>query len=72
MSYPNSDLSAWQLTLIALVMLIALAAWLILVYAAARESRRNNSDARDAPATPTDTQERPNLVQLESREAKAA
>jgi hypothetical protein len=72
MSYPNSDLPAWQLALIALVVLSALAAWLILVYAAAREPRRNNAGAQDALITPTDAPAQPTPAQLEPREAKAA
>ncbi len=72
MSYPNSDLPAWQLVMIALVTLSVLAAWLILVYAAAREPRRPNADAQDTLASPADGQERPDPAQLESRKAKAA
>jgi hypothetical protein len=72
MSYPNSDLPAWQLALIALVVLSALAAWLILVFAAAREPRRNNADAQGAPATPADARAQPTPAQPEPREAKAA
>jgi hypothetical protein len=72
MSYPNSALAAWQLALIALVVLSALAAWLILVYAAAREPHRDNAGAQEAPAAPADAQGRPDPAQSASREAKAA
>jgi len=48
MSYPNSALAAWQLALIALVVLSALAAWLILVYAAAQEPHRDDAGGQEA------------------------
>ena len=72
MSNPNSALAAWQLALIALVVLSALAAWLILVYAAAREPHRNNAGAREAPATPAAAQQRRDPARPGSPEAKAA
>ena len=37
--YPNSALSAWQLALIAVVPVLALAAWLILIFVADRQPR---------------------------------
>jgi len=37
--YPNSALSAWQLAIIAVIPVLALAAWLILVFAADRQPR---------------------------------
>ena len=39
--YPNSALSAGQLIMVAVVMLLALAAWLVGVFAAARPGRRH-------------------------------
>jgi len=42
MSYPNSALPAWQLATMAVVMVAALAVWLILVYSAAREPRKSD------------------------------
>ena len=41
--YPNSALSAGELAIIAVVPLLALAAWLILVFVAAREPRRRGA-----------------------------
>jgi len=41
--YPNSALSAGQLALIAVVPVLALAAWLILVFVADREPRRRGA-----------------------------
>jgi len=35
--YPNSALSAWQLTNMAVVVVVTLAAWLIAIFVAARE-----------------------------------
>jgi hypothetical protein len=58
MSYPNSALAVWQLTLIALVVVSSLAVWLVLVYAAARPPRPNREAARPVrpaePARPAD------------------
>ena len=48
--YPNSALSAWQLALIAVVPVLALAAWLILIFAADRQPRHRA--ARCATALP--------------------
>jgi hypothetical protein len=42
---PNSDLSAWQLTIMAVVIVVALAGWLIAVFLAAREPRRHDGAA---------------------------
>jgi hypothetical protein len=39
MSYPNSALSAWQLAVMAVVAVTALAVWLTAVFLAAREPR---------------------------------
>jgi len=41
--YPNSALSAWQLAIIAVVPVLALAAWLILVFAADRQPRHRRA-----------------------------
>lgn len=41
--YPNSALSAGQLAIMAVVPALALAAWLIIVFAAAREPRRRGA-----------------------------
>jgi len=54
MSYPNSALSAWQMTLVAVVAVACLAAWLIAVYVAAREPRDRDGAAT---ASSTDTTE---------------
>ena len=48
--YPNSALSAWQLTVIALVAVGTLAIWLIAVYLAAREPRGHEQAAAGSPA----------------------
>ncbi len=42
-AYPNSDLSALTLTIMAVVMAATLAAWLILVFLADRQSRGRRS-----------------------------
>ena len=42
MSDPNSALSAWQLTIMAVVIVASLAAWLIAIYLADREPRRHD------------------------------
>jgi hypothetical protein len=44
-AYPNSDLSALSMTLIAVVMACALAAWLILVFLADRPPRERTPRA---------------------------
>ena len=41
--YPNSALSAWQLAIIAVIPVLALAAWLILVFAADRQPRHRGA-----------------------------
>ncbi len=48
--YPNSALSAGQLALIAVIPVLALAAWLILVFAADRQPR--HSDAAGTASLP--------------------
>jgi len=37
--YPNPALSAWQMTIMAVVPVVALTVWLIAIYVAAREPR---------------------------------
>ena len=48
--YPNSALSAGQLIMVAVVMLLALAVWLIGVFAADRPARRPTPDRPPAQA----------------------
>jgi hypothetical protein len=48
--YPNSALSAWQLTIMAVVVVVALAVWLGAVYLAAREPARHDQAAAGSPA----------------------
>jgi hypothetical protein len=51
--YPNSALSAWQLAIIAVVPVLALAAWLILIFAADRQRRhRRAGDTTSLPQLP--------------------
>jgi cytoskeletal protein RodZ len=60
MSYPNSALPTWQIVMIAVVVIAALAAWLLLVYSAAREPRtREVQPAAESPPTPTARPEEP-------------
>jgi len=47
--YPSSALSAWQLAIMALVVVTSLAAWLILVFLAARQPRSTSAAASAAP-----------------------
>ena len=54
MSYPNSALAAWQLTMIAVVAVACLSAWLIAVFLADREPRHDRAAAA-SPAEPADT-----------------
>jgi hypothetical protein len=42
MSDPNSTLSAWQLAIMAVVIVASLAAWLIAIYLADRDPRRHD------------------------------
>jgi hypothetical protein len=66
--YPNSALSAWQLALIAVVPVLALAAWLILVFAADRQPRHR----RAAGTTPLPQLPRAPEHEREQPERKAA
>jgi hypothetical protein len=50
--YPNSALSAWQLAIIAVVPVLALAAWLILVFAADRQPRHRRAATTSLPQLP--------------------
>ena len=50
MPYPNTVLSAWQLAVIAVVPVVALTAWLVAVFLAARPSRRADQGALASPA----------------------
>lgn len=50
MSDPNSALSVWQLTLLAVVPFVLLVGWLIAVFIAAREPRMRNVVAAAGPA----------------------
>jgi hypothetical protein len=50
--YPNSALSAWQLTIMAVVPVVLLFAWLIAIYVASRESGRQNLVAAGSPEGP--------------------
>jgi hypothetical protein len=49
MSYPNSALSAWQLAIMAVAAVTALAGWLAAVFLAAREPRADRA-AVSSPA----------------------
>ena len=57
--YPNSALSAGQLTLIAVVAVLGVAFWLGSVFVAAREPRRRESSTGTAslPRHPADVEE---------------
>jgi hypothetical protein len=60
-AYPNSDLSALSMTLIAVVMAGTLAAWLILVFLAARQPRKQRPQVDQAGIESWST-ERPGLA----------
>ena len=49
---PNVALSAWQMTIMAVVPVLALAAWLIAVYIAAREPRKQDLAAAGSAGQP--------------------
>jgi membrane protein implicated in regulation of membrane protease activity len=51
MSYPNSALSAWQLAIMAVVAVTALAVWLTAVFLAAREPRPDHAAAASSGAS---------------------
>ena len=50
--YPNSNLSAWQLALIAVVAMATLIFWIGAVFYAAREPRRQDLAAAGSPGEP--------------------
>jgi len=60
-AYPNSDISALSMTLIAVVMAGTLAAWLILVFLADRQPRRQRAQAGQAGIESRST-DRPGLA----------
>ena len=66
--YPNSALSGGQLALIAVVPVLALAAWLIFVFVAAREPRHGGA----AGTTSVPQQPRAQEPEREQPERKAA
>ena len=66
--YPNSAVSGWQLAIIAVVPVLALAAWLIAVFVAARQPRRHDT----AEITPLPQQPRAQVQQHEEPERTAA
>jgi hypothetical protein len=66
--YPNSALSIGQLALIAVIPVLLLAAWLILVFVAAREPRRHTA----AGTTSLPQQPRTSEQEHEQPEHKAA
>jgi hypothetical protein len=47
--YPNTDLSAWALAIMAVVAVVTLAAWLIAIFAAAREPVGHEQAAAGVP-----------------------
>jgi hypothetical protein len=53
MPYPNTVLSAWQLTVLAVVAVGTLAAWLVAVFLAARPSRGASDAALASPGAMT-------------------
>ena len=46
--YPNIALSAWQMTIMAVVPVVLLFAWLIAIYVASREPERPPADRQAA------------------------
>ena len=57
--YPNSVLSVWQLTIMAVVPVVLLFGWLIAIFVASREPGRQNLVAAGSPeATAVATTER--------------
>lgn len=72
MPYPNSHLSPWVLVLLALVVAVSMATWLILVFRAAREPRPRSTPARDLPALTTLPTQSADAGQPEHDEVAAA
>jgi hypothetical protein len=50
--YPNSVLSVWQLTIMAVIPVALLFAWLIAIFVASREPGRQNLAAAGSPEGP--------------------
>ena len=50
--YPNSVLSVWQLTIMAVVPVVLLFAWLIAIFVASREPARKDLAVAGSPAEP--------------------
>ena len=50
--YPNSALSIWQLTIMAVVPVVLLFAWLIAIYVASREPARQDLAVAGSPVEP--------------------
>ena len=50
--YPNSVLSVWQLTIMAVVPVVLLFAWLIAIYVASREPARQDLAVAGSPVEP--------------------
>ena len=51
--YPNSVLSVWQLTIMAVIPVVLLFGWLIAIFVASREPGRQNLAAAGSPEGPT-------------------
>lgn len=51
-AYPNSDISAGAMTVIAVVMVAVLVFWLLMVYVAAREPERKHRGEDEHKGTP--------------------
>ena len=50
--YPNSALSVWQLTIMAVIPVALLFGWLIAIFVASREPGRQSLAAADSPEGP--------------------
>jgi len=50
--YPNPALPAWQMTIMAVVPVVLLFAWLIAIYVAAREPARQDLAVAGSPVEP--------------------
>jgi hypothetical protein len=57
MSYPNSALSAVELSIMAIVVVACMAVWLIAVFLAARDPRRHHAETAALPSAETSVQE---------------
>ena len=55
MSDPNSALSAWQLAIMAVVIVASLAVWLISIYLADRDTRRHDRARAISPGNAAET-----------------